>query len=151
MNHLLRNNRLLLSVKKVCYPFWIWRNYKKFYHMSTFYKYQLHNDTSDLWLVFVDRVAIKCFKSKIWKYFGTVEVTLQIFKTLFFLLVLIGTLHILVAEVCFLTKKDMPYFLSAYNLLKLVTWWNLFGLVFMDLAKRELYDLSTLSLLSIRL
>lgn len=53
--------------------------------MHTFYKNQLDNDTSDLLLVFVDRVTIKCFKSKIQKYFGTVKVTLKIFRTLFFL------------------------------------------------------------------
>lgn len=70
-----------------------------------------------------------------------------IFRILFFFLVLVGMVNILVVEVCLLDqkkKKSVPYFLNAYNnLLKLVSWWNLFGLVFMDLAK-ENYVISVL-------
>lgn len=81
--------------------------------MPTFYINQLDNYALELLLVIVDRVAIKCFESKIWKYFETVKVPLQIFRILFFLLVLVGMFNMLVAEVCFLTKQKKRYFFES--------------------------------------
>lgn len=81
--------------------------------MPAFYINQLDNYALELLLVIVDRVAIKCFESKIWKYFGTVKVPLQIFRILFFLLVLVGMFNMLVAEVCFLTKQKKRYFFES--------------------------------------
>lgn len=75
--------------------------------MPAFYKEQVDNYTLELLLVIVDRVAIKYFKSKICKYFGTVKVIFQIFRTQYFLLLLVGMFNMLVAEVCFLGKKKI--------------------------------------------
>lgn len=80
--------------------------------MPTSHINHIDNYTLELLLVIVDSVAIKCFKSKIWKYSGTVKVPLQIFRTLFVFLVLVGMFNMLVAEVCFLTKQNKIFFES---------------------------------------